>query len=124
MTATRRILKGLGIAALTTTALTGLALALLPTPLGEAAAERLANRFLDTADGGARLSGLTIGWNGNIGLDRLELTDPVGTYGEIENLSIVWSPLALFGLSLKHRQCERTARGAAAPPCTAGDGQQ
>ncbi|WP_122519703.1 translocation/assembly module TamB domain-containing protein [Pannonibacter phragmitetus] len=127
MTATRRILKGLGIAALTTTALTGLALALLPTPLGEAAAERLANRFLDTADGGARLSGLTIGWNGSIGLDRLELTDPVGTYGEIENIGIVWSPLALFGLSLNidSVSAQRVAlQRRPALPETASDDQQ
>lgn len=100
MTVTRRILKGLGIIALTTTALTGLTLALLPTPLGEAAAERLANRFLDTQEGGARLSGLSIGWNGAIGLDKLELTDPVGIYGEVDRLNVSWSPLSLLALSL------------------------
>lgn len=100
MTVTRRILKGLGIIALTTTALTGLTLALLPTPLGETAAERLANRFLDTPEGGARLSGLSIGWNGAIGLDKLELTDPIGTYGEIDQIGVSWRPLSLLTLAL------------------------
>ena len=92
----RRILKALLYTALGSTALAGLALALVPTPLGESLIEQLANDALDLPEGGARLEGLSISWSGDVSLARLTLTDPSGPYGTISDVALDWRPLALL----------------------------
>lgn len=92
----RRILKALLYTALGSTALAGLALALVPTPVGESLIEQLANDALDLPEGGARLEGLSISWSGDVSLARLTLTDPSGPYATISGVALDWRPLALL----------------------------
>lgn len=92
----RRILKALLYTALGSTALAGLALALVPTPLGESLIQQLANDALDLPEGGARLEGLSISWSGDVSLARLTLTDPSGPYATIAGVALDWRPLALL----------------------------
>ncbi|NBN78369.1 hypothetical protein GWI72_08830 [Microvirga tunisiensis] len=92
----RRILKALLYTALGTTALAGLALAVVPTPLGEGLIQRLANDALARPDGGARLEGLSISWSGDIRADSLTLSDAGGPYAVLSGLGLDWQPLALL----------------------------
>ncbi|WP_439530919.1 translocation/assembly module TamB domain-containing protein [Pannonibacter sp.] len=92
----RRILKALLYTALGSTALAGLALALVPTPLGESLIQRFANDALDLPDGGARLEGLSISWSGNASLASLTLTDSQGPYATVSGIALEWQPLALL----------------------------
>lgn len=118
----RRILKALLYTALGSTALAGLALALVPTPVGERLIQQLANDALDLPEGGARLEGLSISWSGDVSLARLTLTDPSGPYATLSGVALDWRPLALLtgevrvnSLSAATIDLQRRPQPAAAP---------
>ncbi|MFG1465541.1 translocation/assembly module TamB domain-containing protein [Xanthobacter sp. DSM 24535] len=66
------------------------------TPPGKAFLARLGSELASTGGMRVTLSGLTGFVPGDIALARVELADPSGTFLELEDVRVRWSPLALL----------------------------
>ncbi|ADZ71219.1 translocation/assembly module TamB domain-containing protein [Polymorphum gilvum] len=92
----RRVLKGLAYTALALGASVVALGALLPTPLGGIVIERIVNAALEGDGGRTTVSGVGIGWTGDLRVDAVTVADAAGPWLTLADLRLDWRPSRLL----------------------------